>query len=83
MLRTKLASESWYTVGVRPAHVFTEEANEDKIALSKLIETNYNNRFEEIRQHWGVGIIGNKYQPKTSKLEKLRQKELKQKTKLM
>merc|ERR1712070_576549 len=64
----------------------TDVNNDDKSALSKLVETvetNYNNRFEEIRKHWGGGIMGNKSQAKIAKVEKLRQKELEQKANLM
>merc|ERR1719431_2339789 len=60
----------------------TDVNNEDKGALSKLVEsvrTNYNDRFDEIRRHWGGGIMGNKSQAKVAKLEKIRQKEEAQK----
>jgi large subunit ribosomal protein L7Ae len=52
---------------------------EDKGALNKLIEavrTNYNDRYEEIRRHWGGGIMGNKSQARQAKIEKAKAKEL-------
>merc|ERR1712198_408418 len=52
---------------------------EDKGALAKLVEaikTNYNDRFEEIRRHWGGGIMGGKSQAKVAKIEKAKAKEL-------
>merc|ERR1712121_523891 len=51
---------------------FTDVNNEDKGAMSKLVETvrtNYNDRFDEIRRHWGGGIMGNKSQAKVPKIE--------------
>ncbi|XP_071822002.1 large ribosomal subunit protein eL8-like, partial [Apostichopus japonicus] len=52
---------------------------EDKSALSKIVEsvkTNYNDRADEIRKHWGGGLLGNKSQAKINKLEKAKAKEL-------
>merc|ERR1712189_162725 len=48
---------------------FTDVNNEDKGAMSKLVETvrtNYNDRYDEIRRHWGGGIMGNKSQAKVA-----------------
>lgn len=53
--------------------------SEDRSALNKLIETvkvNFNDRSEEIRRHWGGGVMGNKSQAKVAKMEKARAKEL-------
>ncbi|XP_038637740.1 60S ribosomal protein L7a [Scyliorhinus canicula] len=52
---------------------------EDKGAMAKLIEavrTNYNERFDEIRRHWGGGILGPKSVARIAKLEKAKAKEL-------
>lgn len=58
---------------------FAQVNPEDKPNLNKLIEavkTNYNERYEEIRKHWGGGILGAKSQAKIAKLEKAKAKEL-------
>ncbi|XP_022085113.1 60S ribosomal protein L7a-like [Acanthaster planci] len=58
---------------------FSQVNSEDKGSLAKVIEavkTNYNDRFEEIRRHWGGGQLGSKSQDKVRKLEKVKAKEL-------
>ncbi|KAJ8038972.1 60S ribosomal protein L7a [Holothuria leucospilota] len=52
---------------------------EDKSQLSKIVEavkTNYNDRADEIRRHWGGGLLGGKSQARIAKLEKIKAKEL-------
>ncbi|XP_028643287.1 60S ribosomal protein L7a [Grammomys surdaster] len=53
--------------------VFTQVNSEDKGALAKLVEairTNYNDRYDEIRRHWGGNVLGPKSVALIAKLEK-------------
>jgi len=55
---------------------------EDKTSLSKLAEvckTNFNERYDELRRHYGGGVLGAKSLAKIHKLEKLKARELSQK----
>merc|ERR1712157_397871 len=61
------------------AVALTSVKPEDKHSLEKIAEsvkTNYNERFDEIRRHWGGGVMGNKSQAKIAKIEKAKAKEL-------
>jgi len=54
---------------------------DDRNALSKLVETvktNYNDRFDEIRRHWGGGIMGGKSRARVDKLERAKAREIAQ-----
>uniref|UniRef100_A0A8D1DV12 60S ribosomal protein L7a n=1 Tax=Sus scrofa TaxID=9823 RepID=A0A8D1DV12_PIG len=58
---------------------FTQVNSEDKGALAKLVEairTNYNDRYDEIRRHWGGNVLGPKSVARITKLEKAKAKEL-------
>merc|ERR1719228_885714 len=60
---------------------FTNVNPEDRSSLNKIIEavkTNFNDRFEELRKHWGGGVMGSKSQAKVAKIEKAKAKELAQ-----
>jgi large subunit ribosomal protein L7Ae len=62
---------------------FTQVNPDDKSALNKLCEsvkTNFNERVDEIRRHWGGGVMGHKSQARIAKLEKAKAKELAQKS---
>lgn len=59
----------------------TVEGN-DRVTLNKLTETiknNFNERYEELRKHWGGGVLGFKSVARTRKLEKMKARELAQK----
>lgn len=61
---------------------FTNVNSEDKTSLSKLVEvckTNFNERYDEMRRHYGGGILSPKSLAKINKLEKLKARELQQK----
>ena len=58
---------------------FTQVNSEDKGALAKLVEairTNYNDRYDEIRRHWGGNVLGPKSVARLAKLEKGKAKEV-------
>lgn len=54
----------------------------DRVGLNKLVEavkTNYNDRHDEIRRHWGGGVLGSKSAARIAKLEKIKAREMAQK----
>ena len=55
---------------------------EDKTSLAKLAEvckTNFNERYDEMKRHYGGGILGARSLARINKLEKLKARELQQK----
>merc|ERR1712198_146738 len=57
----------------------TQVESNDRSSLNKLVEsvkTNYNERGDEIRRHWGGGSLGGKSAAKVAKVEKAKAKEL-------
>merc|ERR1711863_217454 len=53
----------------------TQVESGDRSSLSKLVETvktNYNDRFDEIRKHWGGGSMGSKSAPALPRSRRLR-----------
>lgn len=55
---------------------------DDKPALAKLVESvkaNFNERYDELRRHWGGGVLGSKSQARINKLEKAKHREITQK----
>merc|ERR1712002_534154 len=59
----------------------TDVESNDRSSMNKLIEaikTNYNERYDEIRNNWGGGILGAKSTAKIAKLEKAKAKEITQ-----
>uniref|UniRef100_A0A6M2DML2 60S ribosomal protein L7a n=1 Tax=Xenopsylla cheopis TaxID=163159 RepID=A0A6M2DML2_XENCH len=54
----------------------------DRVGFNKLLEavkTNYNDRHDEIRRHWGGGLLGSKSAARIAKLEKVKAREMAQK----
>ncbi|XP_012288599.1 60S ribosomal protein L7a [Orussus abietinus] len=60
----------------------TQVDSGDRANFTKVIEaikTNFNDRHDEIRRHWGGGLLGSKSAARIAKLEKAKAKELAQK----
>ncbi|XP_011062206.1 PREDICTED: 60S ribosomal protein L7a [Acromyrmex echinatior] len=60
----------------------TQVDSGDRANFAKIVEaikTNFNDRYDEIRRHWGGGLLGSKSAARIAKLEKAKAKELAQK----
>jgi len=60
----------------------TNVDSSDRSNLNKLIETirtNFNERYEELRKHWGGGVLGAKARARIAKAERMQAKELAEK----
>ncbi|KAG8038165.1 hypothetical protein G9C98_006490 [Cotesia typhae] len=64
------------------AVALTQVDSADRANFAKVVEaikTNFNDRYDEIRRHWGGGLLGSKSAARIAKLEKAKAKELAQK----
>jgi len=60
----------------------TQVDSGDRANFAKVVEaikTNFNDRHDELRRHWGGGLLGSKSAARIAKLEKAKAKELAQK----
>lgn len=60
----------------------TQVDSGDRTNFNKLLEvikTNFNDRGDELRKHWGGGLLGSKSAARIAKLERAKAKELAQK----
>lgn len=59
---------------------FTEVRQEDKSELAKLVSTikeGYNEKYDEMKRHWGGGIMGQKAIARTEKKRKALEQQIK------
>jgi len=67
------------------AVALTQIENADKPNFAKLVETiknNFNERYDEVKRHWGGGLLGTKSAARLAKIEKAKEKEMLQKANL-
>lgn len=60
----------------------TQVDSGDRANFNKIIETiktNFNDRGDEIRRHWGGGVLGSKSAARIAKIERAKARELAQK----
>ncbi|XP_066994191.1 large ribosomal subunit protein eL8 [Anabrus simplex] len=60
----------------------TQVDSGDRTPFTKVVEaikTNFNDRYEEIKRHWGGGMLGSKSAARIAKIEKAKARELAQK----
>lgn len=64
------------------AVALTQVDSGDRSNFNKIVEaikTNFNDRGDELRRHWGGGLLGSKSAARIAKIERAKQKELAQK----